>query len=170
MEGRSTRRLRAGDERGATLVEFAIVLPVLMTLIFGVVEFGIVFNDYIGLRQGARDAARQAVVAEFGSVSCTPVGYTTAGETKDLMCLAKDRSASDDVRVKVIVPAPYVVGSTVVVCTQKALVSHTGLFAGILNDIEIKTEVKMRVEQVGTTFVSAAETAPTGGDWSWCTA
>jgi hypothetical protein len=169
MEGRCTRRLRAGDEGGATLVEFAIVLPVLMTLIFGVVEFGIVFNDYIGLRQGARDAARQAVVAEFGSVSCTPVGYSTAGATKNLMCLAKDRSAQEDVRVKIIVPTPYIVGSTMVVCTQKALVSHTGLFAGILNDIEIKTEVKMRVEQVGP-LTSAAESAPTGGDWSWCTA
>lgn len=170
MEGRCTRRLRAGDEGGATLVEFAIVLPVLMTLIFGVVEFGIVFNDYIGLRQGARDAARQAVVAEVGSVSCTPTGYSTVGQTKNLMCLAEDRSEQDDVRVKIIVPTPYVVGSTLVVCTQKALVSHTGLFAGILNDIEIKTTVKMRVEQVASNLESAAETAPTGGDWSWCTA
>ncbi len=169
MEGRRTRRLRASDERGASLVEFALVLPVLMTLIFGVVEFGLVYNDYIGLRQGARDAARQAVVAEFGSVTCTPVGYSTAGAAKNLMCLAKDRSEQDDVRVKLVVPAPYVVGSTLVVCTQRGLQSHTGLFAGILNDIEIKTEVKMRVEQVGS-LVSAAETAPASGDWSWCSA
>lgn len=162
------RRARAAGERGATLVEFAIVLPVLMTLIFGVVEFGITFNDYIGLRQGARDAARQAVVAEFGGVTCTPVGYTNPGETRNLMCLTKDRSEQTDVRVKVVVPEPYLVGGTLVVCSQRALVSKTGLFAGILNDIEIKTEVKMRVEQVGATLVSASETAPSGGDWAWC--
>ena len=169
MEGRRTRRLSASDERGTSLVEFALVLPVLMTLIFGVVEFGLVYNDYIALRQGARDAARQAVVAEFGSVTCTPIGYSTAGGTKNLMCLAKDRSQQDDVRVKLIVPSPYVVGSTLTVCTQRGLTSQTGLFAGILNNIEIKTEVKMRVEQVGS-LVSAAETAPASGDWSWCTA
>lgn len=169
MEGRHSRRLRAGEERGATLVEFAIVLPVLMTLIFGIIEFGIVYNDYIGLRQGARDAARQAVVADFGALSCSPVGYSDSGDSRNLMCLTKDRSEQDDVRVKVIVPSPYVVGSTLTVCTQRGLQSYTGLFSGILNDIEIKTEVKMRVEQLaGTTFVSAAEAAPTGGDWTWC--
>ena len=56
----SKERLR--DERGAALVEFAIVMPLLFLLLFGVIEFAIAFNDYQSIRQGARDGARQAVV------------------------------------------------------------------------------------------------------------
>lgn len=168
MGRRSRRRSAIGDQRGASLVEFAVVLPVLMTLIFGVVEFGVTYNDYIGLRQGARDAARQAAVAEFGSGACTPVGYSNPGPTSALMCLTKDRSVQDDVRVKVVVPSPYEVGATLVVCSQRGLQSMTGLFAGVLDDIEIKTEVKMRVEQVGATLQSGEETPPSGGSWTWC--
>ncbi len=55
-------RRRAGrrDERGASAVEFAIILPVLMVLIFGIIDYGFFFFDSIGLRQGSREAARQA--------------------------------------------------------------------------------------------------------------
>ena len=44
---RSTRRAR-----GAAIVEFAIVAPLLFLLLFGIVELGTAFNDYQSVRQG----------------------------------------------------------------------------------------------------------------------
>jgi Flp pilus assembly pilin Flp len=48
------------DDRGAALVEFAVVLPLLMVLIFGVVQFGMLFNRQQGVHAAAREGARIA--------------------------------------------------------------------------------------------------------------
>ena len=52
-------------ERGAVLVEFAMISILFFTLLFGVIEFGYQFNDYQALRQGVREGARQATVEQF---------------------------------------------------------------------------------------------------------
>ncbi|GAA1889756.1 hypothetical protein GCM10009715_39470 [Paeniglutamicibacter psychrophenolicus] len=46
------------DQRGASAVEFAIVLPLLLTLLLGIIEFGFLFNQQISLTQAAREGAR----------------------------------------------------------------------------------------------------------------
>jgi Flp pilus assembly protein TadG len=51
------------DERGQTLAEFALVLPLLGMLLFGIVQFGIVFNNYLTLTDAVRAGARKAVVS-----------------------------------------------------------------------------------------------------------
>jgi hypothetical protein len=43
-------------------VEFAILLPVLVILLFGFIQFGIAFNSKIQATNGAREGARMAVV------------------------------------------------------------------------------------------------------------
>src|SRR4051794_525192 len=53
---------RAAGRRGAALVEFAIVLPLLMTLLLGIMEFGMIMRDYIMLGHGAREGARTAAL------------------------------------------------------------------------------------------------------------
>ncbi len=58
----TSRRLARG-ERGATLVEAAIITPIFMLLIFGILEFGFFFRDYLAVSNGARDGAREASVA-----------------------------------------------------------------------------------------------------------
>ena len=50
------------EEKGASAVEFAIILPVLIILIFGIVEFAIAFNNYITITHAAREGARKAAV------------------------------------------------------------------------------------------------------------
>lgn len=47
------------DQRGASAVEFAIILPILLTLLLGIVEFGYLFNQQISLTQAAREGARE---------------------------------------------------------------------------------------------------------------
>ncbi len=50
------------EEVGAAAVEFALLLPLLVLLLFGLIEFGMAFNTRIQATNAAREAARMAVV------------------------------------------------------------------------------------------------------------
>jgi Flp pilus assembly pilin Flp len=50
------------DEDGAAAVEFALLLPLLVLLLFGLIQFGIAFNTKIQATNAAREGARMAVV------------------------------------------------------------------------------------------------------------
>ena len=52
-------------DRGATLVEAAVVFPMLFLLLFGLVEFGWAFKDNLSVGHSAREAARAG--ATFGN-------------------------------------------------------------------------------------------------------
>jgi hypothetical protein len=54
------RRGRLAGERGATLVEFAIVLPVFLLILFAILEFGLGFNTQLTAYNTSRSAARVA--------------------------------------------------------------------------------------------------------------
>lgn len=57
------RRRRFGrDERGQALVEFALVLPILLILLLGIVDFARAWNVYQVLTDAGREGARGAVV------------------------------------------------------------------------------------------------------------
>ena len=48
------------DERGAAAVEFAMILPLLILLVFGIVQFSLAYNRQQGLHAAAREGARIA--------------------------------------------------------------------------------------------------------------
>jgi Flp pilus assembly protein TadG len=50
---------RTRDERGAVMVEFAIILPVLLLLLVGIVEFGRAYNTQVSIQAAAREGARE---------------------------------------------------------------------------------------------------------------
>ena len=51
---------RHDRERGAAAVEFALILPLLIMLVFGIIQFGVLFNRQQGLHAAAREGARIA--------------------------------------------------------------------------------------------------------------
>ena len=56
------------DDSGQTMVEFTLVLPILCVLLFGILEFGIVWNHYVTLTDAVRAGARKAAVSrELGA-------------------------------------------------------------------------------------------------------
>jgi Flp pilus assembly protein TadG len=57
------------------MTEFALVLPLLALLLFGVIQFGIAFNNYISLTDAVRAGARKGAVARQ---LADPVGETIA--------------------------------------------------------------------------------------------
>ena len=73
-------------------MEFALLMPVLVTVLFGTIEFGYQFNDYQSMRQGVREAARQGAVKSFGSTCAlgTFAGTTPSTDVQNLMCTTKN--------------------------------------------------------------------------------
>ena len=53
---------RQGGSRGQGMVEFALILPLLLLLMMGIIEFGYVFTVYTGIFNAAREGARYGVV------------------------------------------------------------------------------------------------------------
>ncbi len=172
---RIAARRRCSNDRGAALVEFAIIMPLLFLLLFGIIEFAIAFNDYQSIRQGARDGARQAVVKDYGSnVSCDINGAaaTAPVNARRIICTTKARTGlGNDVRVGLRVTENAPTGfknDTVKVCVVRLVDPVTGLLDPFLEDRPLRTEVDMRVERdielVGGDYL---ETDPSG-NWSWC--
>jgi Flp pilus assembly protein TadG len=60
----SVRRVAARDERGAAVVEFALVLPLLVLFTFGIIEFGRAYSAKIELTAAVREGARAAAIAK----------------------------------------------------------------------------------------------------------
>lgn len=53
------------NEKGASAVEFALVLPIFVMLVFGIFQFGIAFNNWIAITHAAREGARLAAVGQY---------------------------------------------------------------------------------------------------------
>ena len=61
----SNLRRRKGRERGAAAVEFALVLPLLLAVVFGAIQYGMYFWSMQGGSSAAREGARRAAVGQL---------------------------------------------------------------------------------------------------------
>jgi Flp pilus assembly protein TadG len=161
------RGRRARTERGASAVEFALLSPILFLLIFGIVGYGLWFNDSLNVRQGVREGARQAVVDNF-----TYAGCTTGSDMQKVACNTKAQigGLTGSTYVKVIVPAGgWVQGQPLTVCAMVKSNATAGLVP-LPSDGLIKSKTLMSIETVnaGQSETTYADAAPSGGDWSWC--
>lgn len=83
------RKRTAKGERGAAAVEFALILPVLLLLVLGIIEFGRIYNIQISLSGAAREGARYMAIhhsetnaatnARNSAVAAAPSVPLTAG-------------------------------------------------------------------------------------------
>jgi len=67
MNRNTGRARRRPSERGAAAVEMAIILPVLVFLVFGIIDFGRMLNAQIILTEAAREGARAAALEPAGT-------------------------------------------------------------------------------------------------------
>lgn len=91
--GESGRRRRGRDERGAAALEFGLIAPVLVLLVFGVIEFGFMINRDMIVGNASRDGARQASLGASYSEIKTAVqselsenGISTGAGTTIVIC------------------------------------------------------------------------------------
>lgn len=98
--------MKLTNQEGASAVEFAIILPILTVMIFGIIEFSILFFDKAMITNASREGARSGIVfngdypgmsgAEIKTVVDNYLGNhlitfgapTTATTTLDTQCTA----------------------------------------------------------------------------------
>jgi Flp pilus assembly protein TadG len=68
-------------DRGQAVVEFAVILPVLLMILFAILQFGIVFNNYIQVTAAAREGARKASVSRSLGTAAAESAATTAAKS-----------------------------------------------------------------------------------------
>ncbi len=134
------RLLRKRGDRGANLVEFALLAPLLILLLFGIVEFAWMFASNLDVKHGAREGARITVVntPDTGNVGL-------AAE----ICTRMDMVGSDiDTTITWVSDGTPAVGEAVTVTVSTPLSTLTGImdwaFAGVTS---LDSTVEMRIEQ-----------------------
>ncbi len=60
-----TRRARWHSERGAELIEMVVVLPLLLLVLFGIIDFGFMFQRYVVLTNAAMEGARVGILPGY---------------------------------------------------------------------------------------------------------
>jgi Flp pilus assembly pilin Flp len=100
------RVVSSRGQDGAAAVEFALLLPLLVLLLFGFIQFGLAFSTRIQATNAAREAARQAVV---GVDDWTNVGGVPFWQ------LVRDRAGVASISNCSLTTTPNVVGGTLTV-------------------------------------------------------
>lgn len=136
-----------------------------MLLGLGLIDTGFVLNDITKLRQVTREAARLGAVDAYGTRGdCLLTGpiatdsSAEATETKRLMCRLKVYAADAglDLRAAVrVIPADdpligYGEGNVLLVCTEFATASRSGMLRAVYEGRVLHTKVAMRIANVGT--------------------
>ena len=65
------------DQSGTGLVEFTLVLPVLLFLVLGVAQFGLIFYNYISVANAAAYGARIFAISRSTTGGSSPTPYTS---------------------------------------------------------------------------------------------
>lgn len=145
-----TRRAEScvADERGASAVEFALVLPLLVTLIFGMIDFGFLFGQFNEVRHAAREGARAAAVSN--------VAFDQDGDAD---------FDHEDIRLYVCDVLDLSGGSATINLTQSgAFVGATATVEVVLNTESLSGVLDWAVpDTLSSTATFRLETAPT---WS----
>jgi Flp pilus assembly protein TadG len=113
---RLTEKIR--NQKGGALVEFAIVLPLLLVLVFGMIEFSIMFYDKAVITNASREGARAGIVYDFpdrittGEISSTVSTYCsgrliTFGSTNQETTTVSGSCVNAGDTISVTVTFPY---------------------------------------------------------------
>jgi hypothetical protein len=140
---RTRRTGRRGGERGAALIEFAIIMPILFLLIFAVIEFGWTFFQNLDVRHAAREGGRLAAV-DYRSTA------GAAGDTQRDQIIAEICDRMDDegaASVGFHRTGSADVGQEIVVTVELDLGNGlTGFLAPFLPET-LDSQVSTRIEQ-----------------------
>jgi Flp pilus assembly protein TadG len=143
------KRARVGTrDKGAALVEFALLMPLLIILILGIVEFGWKFGQFNDVRHAAREGARFAAVnagtdAEIEATICSSLDLVGAGITE--VRLAWDPDPDSDGVVDI--------GESATIRLEVDVSSLSGLnLISIVLPTQLASDIQFRLEQPATSW------------------
>jgi len=132
---------RKRSERGAAMVEFAIVMPLFVLLLFGIMEAGWMFSQQVEVRHAAREGARIAAVSN----PPLPASFA-AVDIRDRVCSTMNLSVGS-VTVIDVSASGNDIGDSANVSVTTEYQTLTGLLDPIFNGLSISTSVDIRLEQ-----------------------
>lgn len=148
------RPRRTRDQRGAVAVEFALIVPMLLLLVFGIIEFGVMLNrDMIvgnASRDGARVASLNGTYAEIRTSIVNELGQSgiptaSPGTTITIDCLKADGSKCNATASSYDSLAASGTTAIVKVSYRHALI--TPFISSIMGDnVTLEQSTQMRVE------------------------
>jgi Flp pilus assembly protein TadG len=148
-------RARLADQSGAALVEFALVLPVLLLILFGTLDFGKAYNYWIDETHLANEGARYAAVNQSPS-SDPSVSLLDAIRAQADTAELRDGGTGavpDALQVCVHLPQGATVGKPVTVDVTSTY-RFLSFIASKVNatDVQITTSSTMRLERTPTLY------------------
>ena len=96
-----SRRHGKDADQGAAAVELALVLPILILLIGGVIDFGLAFNAQIGLTHAAREGARVEAIGTGDAKTAAESAYVQLATGPPLAVVVDSCPGSDSALVQV---------------------------------------------------------------------
>ncbi|HST14276.1 MAG TPA: TadE/TadG family type IV pilus assembly protein [Gaiellaceae bacterium] len=78
------RRHHIDNEEGQAFVEFALVAPILLLVLFGIIQFGIAFMHSVALTDAVRAGARKAAVSRTAADPTAAASSAILGAATDL--------------------------------------------------------------------------------------
>lgn len=170
---RSTRRTLSGPyaEHGVAMIEFALILTFLAVLVFAIIDFGYMLSDYQNVRQGVREAAREATnnPSQFTVTPPTPPSPpcstfvpapTSTSECFRDFIIARTGVNPSQLNIGWSSSAGTIKGgSPFEVCVDYTPKSITGFAASFLPKT-LHSDVKMRMEPQSSTFPSLSPPIP----------
>ena len=125
---------KKNNQDGQALVEFAIVLPLLVLLVFGMIQFGILYKNQLALTDSVRVGARQAAVSREAA-------DPTAAAVSAVRNAAADLEQSD---LNISVTSSWVQGEDVTVLATYPY--DISLFGFVVKSGSLTSETTERVE------------------------
>lgn len=113
-------------------------LPILLVVLFGIIEAGWALNQQVEVRHGTREGAR-LVAVDFG----------TDAEVTAAVCERMHFSGrQSETEVTVTMPSGTAVGDPALVTISAPYAGLTGFFDGMFGGTSIESTVEVRLEQV----------------------
>jgi Flp pilus assembly pilin Flp len=138
--------MRGHKDRGASLVEFALLAPFLLLVIFGTIEFAWLFSQNLDVRHGAREGARQIAVNYPDGPNAST--FATASAQTDAIvaeiCARMDVSTD----AKISLQSAGDVGDPATAKVDAPANTLTGFIDwAIPSSVRLTSEVEIRLEQ-----------------------
>jgi Flp pilus assembly protein TadG len=102
----ATSRGRLDDEHGAAMLELALVLPVLLLLLGGIIDFGFAFNTQISLTHAAREGVRVEAIGTGDAQAAALAAFSSTAATNESAQVTSACPGSDSGRVVVRADSP----------------------------------------------------------------
>ncbi len=148
------RLFRKDREKGVAVVEFALILPLFLMLLFGTMEAGWLFAQHVEVRNAAREGARLAVVdfpdpGNSGAIISETCSRAIISAPRASVYLSQNNAGTDQ--------------ASAVVTVSQVYQSLTG-FLPMFDNIVISSTAEMRVERADINWGSVSGVDPGNDD------